>query len=143
MAAVVTQDKIFSGCKRQGSGGFAGILHERKAIGGRLGNSIDIEDSLCDLYRISRQGHDPFDDIASQRLVADDNDIVIVQTVWQTEFLKEDRLPGGVGRFHGRTVYKIQLYHEMGHQITDTADKQYKKQIRTGAMIHKGSFPVC
>lgn len=52
------------------------------------------------------QGHDPFDDIASQRLVADDNDIVIVQTVWQTEFLKEDRLPGGIGRFHGRTVYK-------------------------------------
>ena len=108
-----------------------------------MGNPIDIEDSLCDLYRISRQGHDPFDDIASQRLVADDNDIVIVQTVWQTEFLKEDRLPGGVGRLHGRTVYKIQLYHEMGHQITDTADKQYKKQIRTGAMIHKGSFPVC
>ena len=76
MVAVVTQDKIFSGCKRQGSGGIAGILHERKAIGGRLGNPIDIEDSLCDLYRISRQGNNPLDDVASQRLVADDNDIV-------------------------------------------------------------------
>lgn len=85
--------KYSPGASVRGAGGIAGILHERKAIGGRLGNPIDIEDSLCDLYRISRQGHDPFDDIASQRLVADDNDIVIVQTVWQTEFLKEDRLP--------------------------------------------------
>jgi hypothetical protein len=143
VVAVVAQNEIFSGLKSYGNCGIAGVFHKREAIGGRLGNPIDIEDSLCDLYRISRQGHDPFDDIASQRLVADDNDIVIVQTVWQTEFLKEDRLPGGVGRFHGRTVYKIQLYHEMGYQITDTADKQYKKQIRTGAMIHRGSFPVC
>ena len=141
VVAVVTQDKIFSGLKRYGNCGITGILHEREAIGGRLWSTIDIEDPLCDLYRISRQGNNPLDDIAVKRLMTDDNDIVIVQTVRQAEFSKEDRLPGSVGRFHGGTTYKIQLYHKMGYQITDTADKQYKKQIRAGATIHTGSFP--
>ena len=77
VVAVVAQNEIFSGLKSYGNCGIAGVFHKREAIGGRLRNIIDIEDSLCDLYRISRQGHNPFDDIASQRLVADDNDIVI------------------------------------------------------------------
>ena len=114
--AVVTEDKVFSGAQCVGGGGIAGIFQSGQMIRILFRNSIDIEDAIDDLYRISGHGNDPFYDITVEFRTADNDEIVSVKSVGKPPFLKENRLTGSISRCHGISGHKIELHHISGQQ---------------------------